>query len=220
MSGRYLQVASQAMARYWGRLLGVTIGFTVVYYTLLLLFTMVRFGEIPNYVEFYDIFHIYAQIWAGTPSIVDMLPIVVAEPWFETGYKNPLYYGVATWSYMLIPPKMLLVLLFGLLLGLFTVLLAYARSLGCAPRDTRKLVAGAGFGSTMIALTSATLTWVVCCATPSWVVALSMLGMSASLALFIEPLGQVMTLAGLGIMAVIILKQLKSLVARTLPLGV
>lgn len=213
----YLALAGEVIRLYPGRLLGIALGFTVTYYALVMVFTIVRFGEIPNYVEFYNIFHVYREIWDGTPSLLDMIPIAADEAWFETGYKNPLYYGVATWSYMLIPPKMLLVFVFGLLLGLFNALLAYSRSLGCDMQHKRGLLAGAGFGSTMIALTNITLTWVVCCATPTWVVALTMLGMSASLSLLLQPLGNVMTLLGLGVMALVILKQLKSLAMRTVP---
>lgn len=211
MNTVYLSLIGRAARAHWKLVLGVCLGFTVSYYALLLVFTMVRFGEIPNYVEFHDVFHIYGLIWQGTPSVMDMLPIIKDEAWFETGYKNPNYYGVATWSYMLIPPKMLLVALFGLLLGLFLALMVHARRCGCALRNPKQLYTGAGVGSVLIALTSATLTWVVCCATPSWVVALAMLGMSVSLSLFLEPLGMVMSVAGIGVMLLIIWRQLSAL---------
>ena len=38
--------------------------------------------------------------------------------------------------------------------------------------------------------------WVVCCATPTWVVSLAMMGMSASLALWLEPLVIFITITG------------------------
>lgn len=211
MSTGRLPLMGRAVAAHWKLVAGVCLGFTVGYYALLLVFTMLRFGEIPNYVEFYDVFHVYHLIWQGTPSVIDMLPIIKDEAWFETGYKNPNYYGVATWSYMLIPPKMLLVALFGLLLGIFLALLFYARRRGCAMKNQKTFFTGAGLGSAMIALTSTTLTWVVCCATPSWVVALTMLGMSASLSLLLEPLGTVMSVAGVGVMLLIIWRQLNTL---------
>ena len=53
--------------------------------------------------------------------------------------------------------------------------------------DRRALI-GAGGGAALVGVSSATLSWVVCCATPTWVVSLAMLGMSASLALWLEPL--------------------------------
>jgi len=50
-------------------------------------------------------------------------------------------------------------------------------------------------------MSSATLSWVVCCATPTWVVSLAMLGMSASLALWLEPLGDFITISGFLLLA-------------------
>lgn len=216
MTTPYLTLTGRALRAHWLRFLGVGVGFFVMYYVALLLLTMLRFGEIPNYVEFYDIFAIYGLIWEGTPSVSDMIPIMLDEAWVETGYKNPDYYGVATWSYMLIPPKMLLVLSMGVLLGLFVVFNVYRRETGaCAVPipllGDRGLVAATGVSSSFIALTSATLTWVVCCATPSWSVALAMLGMSATLALWLEPIGNVLTVAGFVLMLAVIFVQLRSL---------
>jgi len=208
----YIRLTISLIRRNWLLFLLISIGFPLFYYLVLLLLTMWRFGEIPNYVEVYNIFHVYKQIFDGTPSLTDALVILKDEAWIETGYKNPEYYGVATWSYMLIPPKMLLVFLMGMLLGLFAVLTVSSRKMACQLKSEKKLVAAAGLGSTFVCLTSATLTWVVCCATPSWVVALSMLGMSSSLALWLEPMGKVMTMLGIGIMLVIIIYQLRNLV--------
>ena len=208
----YIRLTISLIRRHWLLFMLVSVGFPVYYYLALLLLTMWRFGEIPNYVEVYNIFHVYKQIFDGTPSLTDALMILKDEAWIETGYKNPEYYGVATWSYMLIPPKMLLVFLMGMLLGLFAVLTVSSRKMACQLKSEKKLVAAAGLGSTFVCLTSATLTWVVCCATPSWVVALSMLGMSSSLALWLEPMGKVMTMLGIGIMLVIIIYQLRNLV--------
>ena len=208
----YIRLTISLIRRNWLLFLLISIGFPLFYYLVLLLLTMWRFGEIPNYVEVYNIFHVYKQIFDGTPSLTDALVILKDEAWIETGYKNPEYYGVATWSYMLIPLKMLLVFLMGMLLGLFAVLTVSSRKMACQLKSEKKLVAAAGLGSTFVCLTSATLTWVVCCATPSWVVALSMLGMSSSLALWLEPMGKVMTMLGIGIMLVIIIYQLRNLV--------
>jgi len=217
----YLKLILNAIKDHLRLFMLVSLGFFVLYYSGLLLLTMIRFGEIPNYVEFYDIFKIYSLIYEGTPSFIDAIPIFIDEAWFETGYKNPNYYGVATWSFMLIPPKMLLVLLMGILLGVFLVLVKYSRAGQCELKADKKLFAAAGMGSVFISLTSATLTWVVCCATPSWVVALAMLGMSASLALWLEPLGNILSISGLilmfwiiGIQVRRIMKSLNSPVAQ------
>lgn len=207
----YFKLLIKASKQHWGVLLLISIGFVIIYYTGLLLLTMLRFEEVPNYVVFYDVFHVYGLIFEGTPSMMDAIPILIDEAWFETGYKNPEYYGVATWSFMLIPPKMILVFLMGILLGLFTVLVMYGRNQSCQLEADKRLYAVAGVSSVFISLTSATLTWVVCCATPSWVVALAMLGMSASLALWLEPLGNVLTITGLVLMMWIIYFQLRTL---------
>ncbi len=205
----YLKLAIYVSRYHWKLVMLSSVGFMVLYYAGLLLLTMLRFGEIPNYVVFHPVIEVYGLILTGTPSLSDAIPILIDEPWFETGYKNPAYYGVATWSFMLIPPKMLLVFFMGLLLGVFTATILYAKNQNCQIRTDKRLLATAGVSSTFISLTSATLTWVVCCATPSWSVALAMLGMSASLALWMEPLGNVLTTTALLLMLVVIYFQLK-----------
>lgn len=213
-----LKIMREAVAAHYAKFIFISLGFFVLYYVVLLLATMLRFGEIPNYIEVYNIFEIYQLIFQGTPSLTDAIPIMLEEAWIETGYKNPLYYGVATWSYMLIPPKMLLVLFMSMLLGLFIVLSLYKKNYACLhpsktadiKRSGKGLYLMAGIGSSMVALTSATLTWVVCCATPSWVVALAMLGMSASLALWLEPIGSILTVGGMALLVVIVILQVKA----------
>lgn len=208
---KYYSLIAIVSKQHWRVLMLTSVGFVVFYYSGLLLLTMFRFGEIPNYVVFHDVFHVYGLIFQGTPSLQDIIPILIDEAWFETGYKNPDYYGIATWSFMLIPPKMLLVFLMGILLGIFAALVVYGRNCSCRLQTDKRLYAAAGMSSVLISLTSATLTWVVCCATPSWVVALAMLGMSASLALWLEPLGNFLTISALFLMVWIIVHQLKSL---------
>jgi hypothetical protein len=205
----------QAIKQQWGLWLLLTVGFIVLYYGGLLLVTMIRFHEIPNYVEVYDIAQVYQQIFEGTPSLKDALGILVDEAWIETGYKNPDYYGIATWSYMLIPPKMLLLVIMAALVATFIVLSVYSRKNACPIKNRGKLYALAGIGSGFVGMTSATLTWVVCCATPSWIVGLAMLGMSSSLALWMEPFGLVLKVLGLGLVFFIIVLQLKSIAAKT-----
>lgn len=212
----YATLMRQTIARYRGRWLAISVGFVVLYYLGLLLFTMARFWEIPNYVEFHDILGTYKLIWDGTPAWSDAWPILMDEAWFEAGYKNPHYYGIATWSYMLIPPKMFLVFVSGALLATAMVLMAAGKEAAC-PIAPARVYAAAGAGSALVGLTSATLTWVVCCAAPSWVVALAMLGMSVSLALWLEPLGNILMMLGLLLMAGIIVLQLRNLATASKP---
>ena len=204
------KVVKQALYREWRVLSLVAVSFVALYYLFILIATMLRFGEIPNYLTVHDVLHNYYLILTGTPSLVDAIPILFDEPWLETGYKNPLYYGVATWSYMLIPLKMIPIIVIGLLLGVFAALSSYSKSLYCQLPAKRSFTL-AGIGTGMVGLTSVTLTWVVCCATPSWVVALSMLGMSASLALWIEPAGKLLTFSGMLVMLWVVLQQARRL---------
>ena len=210
MAATDIRIVRQALSDKWQLLAGVTFGFVFVYYLLILLATMLRFGEIPNYLTVHDVLHNYYLILTGTPSFIDAIPIFFEEPWLETGYKNPLYYGVATWSYMLIPLKMLPIMLIGFLLGVFAALSSYAKTLSCQLPAKRNFTL-AGIGSGLVGLTSITLTWVVCCATPSWVVALAMLGMSASLALLIEPIGKLLTVSGMLLMLWVVVQQARRL---------
>jgi len=203
-------VAKQALFNKWRLLLAVNVGFVVAYYLLILLATMIRFAEIPNYLTVHDVLHNYYLVLTGTPSLVDAIPILFDEPWLEVGYKNPMYYGVATWSYMLIPLKMLPIILIGFLLGIFGALASFTKSHYCRLPDTQSYTL-AGIGSSLVGLTSVTLTWVVCCATPSWVVALAMLGMSASLALWIEPIGKLLTFSGMLLMVWVVMQQVRRL---------
>ncbi len=60
----------------------------------------------------------------------------------------------------------------------------------------------AGGGAALVGFSSASLSWVVCCAAPTWVVSLAMLGMSVSLAFWLEPFGHVITGSGFGLLLV------------------
>lgn len=206
----------RAVAAHWRRWLAVSVAFFVLYYAGLLLLTILRFREIPNYVEVYDVLGSYRLILHGTPAWADAWRILVDEPMLELGFKDPHYYGVATWSYMLIPPKMAAVLLAGALLAT-VVVLGHALKLASCPRSRRPSYAVAGVASGFIGLTSATLTWVACCATPSWVVGLTMLGMSSSLALWLEPLGTVLAVIGFTLLLGLVAWQLRRLVRATAP---
>lgn len=208
---RYTTITLQAIRQKWLAWWLTTVGLVAFYYAGLLLVTMIRFHEIPNYVEVYDIGQVYRQIFEGTPSWKDAFLISLDEAWIETGYKNPDYYGIATWSYMLIPPKMLMVLIMAALMATFLVLRNYSRKLACPVKNPGRLDAAAGVGSGLVGLSSATLTWVVCCATPSWIVGLAMLGLSSSIALWLEPFGKLLSVAGIALVFWIIVLQLKNI---------
>jgi hypothetical protein len=49
--------------------------------------------------------------------------------------------------------------------------------------------AAGGLGAFLVGVASITLSWVVCCATPNWVVGLAILGVSVSTSLWMEQFG-------------------------------
>jgi hypothetical protein len=53
-----------------------------------------------------------------------------------------------------------------------------------------------------VALTSITMSWVVCCATPTWVVGLAIMGLGVSTSLWLEPLGTWLSYAGFAALLV------------------
>jgi len=215
-AAHYAGTLGRAVAARWRRWLAISVAFFVLYYLGLLLLTVLRFRQLPNYVETYDVVGSYRMILRGTPAWSDAWRILLDEPLFETGFKDPHYYGVATWSYLLIPPKMALVALAGALLATAVVLTTALKEASC-PVARRPAYVVAGVGSSFIGLTSATLTWVVCCATPSWVVGLTMLGMSSSLALWLDPLGTVLAVVGFSLLSGLVLWRLRLLAAASAP---
>ena len=207
---KQLYATYQIIKLYRWRWLAMAIGFTLLYYSMVLVFTMIRFQEIPNYVTFENVFHVYYMILAHTPSLSDAIPIMANEAFFETGFKDPNYYGVATWSYMLIPPKVLLVLFMAMLLTTYLFLKSQTRRacrLNSPAVPSSKLTTTAGLGTALVSLTNVSLSWVVCCATPNWSVALTMLGLSSSISLWLNPYGVYMTLIGMGLMLVAVFSQ-------------
>jgi hypothetical protein len=184
---------------------GLAIGFIAGYHALLLGLMIARFGHWPNFAKSYDVAETYRLIIAGTPSWSDALAIMLDQPWFDIGYLSPQWH-IAEWSLMILPPQFALVTLLGLLVATFVVLRVAARHAPCAPAAQRSppsklLAAIALLGVGLTGTTSATLFWVVCCATPTWAVALAMLGMSSSLAFLIEPAGSALAASGLSLLS-------------------
>ena len=194
---------------------GLALGFIAGYHLLLLGLMVVRFGHWPNFIKSYNVVAAYRQIIAGTPSWSDAFAIMLDEPWFDIGYLSPQWH-IAEWSLMILPPQFALMTLLGLLVATFVVLLVAARRAPCtvAPH-VWSLAAALGAGLT--GMTSATLFWVVCCATPTWVVGLAMLGMSTSLAFVIEPAGFWLAASGLALLTWAIATQLRRLVVASVP---
>lgn len=158
----------------------------LIYYPALLISLIIKFQNLPNYVEFYNWPENVIRIWQSTPSWQDALLIIREEWLFEIGYMNYDFgHGISEWSLVLPPTKLLIVIILGALIASYITLKDAQKS------SSKKMIAGtcSSMGTSCVALSSVSLSWVVCCSTPTWVVGLSILGLNASTALWLEPLG-------------------------------
>ncbi|MBX2806191.1 MAG: hypothetical protein KTR19_09480 [Hyphomicrobiales bacterium] len=190
-----------AIAARWGVWLGISLGWLVVYYSGLLVALVVQFGDWPNYVTYFNWPENVAHIFRSTPSLTDAIAISREEWLVEIGYLNTDFgMGISEWSLTLVPEKMLMMLIMGMLLATIWALNA-ARTRVCSFSEGGTTVTAAGAGAGFVALTGATMTWVVCCATPSWIVGLTMLGMSVAMADWLEPVGIWLNVMGFALLA-------------------
>ena len=195
-----------AIAPRFYRWLAIAVAFFALYYVLLLLSLVVRFGEWPNYVTFYNWPENVARIFASTPSWNDALEISRGEWLLEVGYINYQFgHGISEWSMTLLPPRMAVIFLLGLLIASIWAMASISGS-ACPDRTSRGAAAlGTGAGALFVGFTNITATWVVCCASPSWIVGLSMLGLGVSTANLIEPIGPWLSFAGFAMLFAILL---------------
>ncbi|MEM7747321.1 MAG: hypothetical protein AAF346_03655 [Pseudomonadota bacterium] len=194
--------------------LWITFGFAMLYYSVLMITMIVRFGNWPNYVTGYDWFGNVARIIQSTPSYVDMLPIIRDEWLLEIGYMNMSFgHGISEWSLNLIPAKMLLIIFLGSLIATVWALAQTQRQV-CTRSELGVTAAGSSAGATLVALTGATMSWVVCCATPSWIVGLAMMGMGVATANWLEPAGTWVGAAGFAFLAATLWWQIHSIAQR------
>jgi len=174
-------------------------GFILVYYAGLLVTMVVRFGNFPNYVTFYNWPANVWRILEGTPSLTDAVNIISEEWLLEAGYMTYDYgNGISVWALTIMPPKLALIVLVAALAASIVVLLMPPKAAAACPAAASRAgaIATATGGASLVGLSCATLSWVVCCATPTWVVSLAMMGMSVSLALWLQPFGDALTIAG------------------------
>lgn len=183
----------------WRRLVLWGVAFAVGAQIFMLIALMIRFQDFPNYIDFYDWFGNVAWIIESTPSWKDIPPIVTEEWLIEIGFMNYDYgLGISEWSLNVVPVRMVVLFGLGALVGLCMTL---ARSDTCSIEQKRGLTAATGLGTVLVAMTNATMSWVVCCAAPSWVVGLAMLGLGVNASLAIEGLGSIFAGAGFAILA-------------------
>jgi len=203
-----LQREVRGSARLW---LLVAIGFFVGFQLLQLALLIGRFQVFPNYLIVHDWFANIARIVRMTPSVGDMIPIMLDEWLVEVGSINYSFgRGVAEWSFVLIPGKAVIVLGIAALVATNFVLLRAAwRTCGIFARLGSSAATGAG--AIVAGAAATTITWVVCCAAPTWVVGFAVLGVGVTTALALQPFGGWLLLLGLSTLvmsAILLLRQL------------
>jgi len=181
----------------------ITLLLPVIYYTMLMASLVIRFGNLPNYITFYDWGRNVMRILESTPSLNDSISIIKDEWLLEIGYMNYDFgTGISEWSLFIVPVKVIIVTVLGALVATNFLLLRSPRvcpkdiSIQASTLQTRASGTATGLGAALVATASVSLSWVVCCSTPTWVVGLSMLGLGASTALWLEPLGSWLNAAG------------------------
>ncbi len=164
-------------------------GLCVAYYVLMLLALIIRFQALPNYINVFDWFENVAWILESTPSLKDALLIIREEWWLEIGFMNYDFgMGISEWSMFVSPWKMLSVAAFSaLLVSYFLALKTYSDV--CPTGNSLASKMSTGIGGLFFGFTSLTMSWVVCCATPTWIVGLAIMGLGVSTSLAIEPIG-------------------------------
>ncbi|KMK66306.1 hypothetical protein [Puniceibacterium sp. IMCC21224] len=193
-----LSVIAEVVRRDWSRLLLWGLVFALLSQVVMLIGLIARFGALPNYVTFYDWIGNVAWIVESTPSWSDIPPIIADEWLIEVGYMNYDYgTGISEWSLNVLPSR--LMVLFGLG-ALISLCLRLARHGGCSVNARRSATVATGAGTVLVAMTNATMSWVVCCATPTWVVGLSMMGLGVSTSLALERLGPIFAFVGFGLL--------------------
>lgn len=185
----------------WSLLLWACL-FAVAFQLMQLLMLMLRFGAVPNYAETYDWFSNVGVIIASTPSYSDMIPIVMEEWWIEIGFMNYDYgNGISEWSLNVMPSRLLILSFVGLMIGVFIRL---RQQSSCRGAINSAATASVGLGGLFVGMTTVAMSWVVCCAAPSWVVGLAMLGLSVSASLALEDLGPTLFFTGISLLALAI----------------
>tara|TARA_R110002072_G_scaffold38973_1_gene112456 strand:- start:279 stop:977 length:699 start_codon:yes stop_codon:yes gene_type:complete len=185
--------AAAARPRLW---LGIALGFPLAYYALMFAALVIRFQAWPNYAVTYDWLGNVAEIIRATPAVTDMGPIIAQEWLFEIGRMNYDFgNGISEWSLNINPAKVLVVCVLGALIATLTALIL-TRGAHCSAARLNGAGAAGGLGAVLVAMTNVTLAWVVCCATPSWVVGLAILGLGVSTSLWLEQFGWWIEYAG------------------------
>lgn len=196
----------------WRFFLLAALGMAAAQYLIQLVALMVRFQALLNYAVLYDWPGAIATIWRSTPSLSDIVSIAAEEWLFEVGYMNYDFgRGISEWSLVLKPQQSFTMLVVGYLTALGASLL---RGAGCSLPQRSFAAATTGIGSFLLAAANITMTWVVCCSSPTWIVGLAMLGLSVSTSFMLEPLGVWLQAGGLLLLVSAVLVAAHSGAAR------
>jgi hypothetical protein len=194
--------------------LALVVGVFAAFHLAQIALLVVRFQTFPNYLTVHDWLGNAARIIRRTPSVIDKVSIILDEWWIEIGSMNFDYgHGVSEWSFVLVPSKAAVLLVVALLLATNVVLLRAVRdSCPLAVRVGSSAVAG---GATVLAgLSTMSITWVVCCAAPTWVVGLAVAGVSVATAFAVAPIGGWLTLFGIASLIALAFALVSSLTER------
>ena len=184
-----------------GLWLALAAGFFIAFELFQLALLVLRFQTFPNYLTAYDWPGNIARIVRMTPSVVDMVSIALDEWLIEIGSMDFAYgHGIAEWSFVLVPAKAAVALVVALLLATNVVLLRALRNACPLPARLGASIIAAG-GALIAGAATMTMTWVVCCAAPSWVVGLAVLGLGVATAFALQPIGGWLSLAGILLLA-------------------
>lgn len=183
----------------WRQMVAFGLIFALLFQVIMMIALIVRFQALPNYVTFYDWIGSAAHIINSTPSWSDVWPIIWEEWLIEIGFMNYDYgMGISEWSLNVVPSRLLVLVILGAAISLCLSLLKRDT---CSAGTATTLRASTGLGALLVAMTNATMSWVVCCAAPSWVVGLAMLGLGVSTSLALETMGPILTWGGFGLLA-------------------
>lgn len=108
--------------------------------------------------------------------------------------------GISEWSLNINPVKVAVVVVLAALIATVAALILHRRT-QCSGKVLNGAGAAGGLGALLVGMTNVTLAWVVCCATPSWVVGLAILGLGVSTSLWLEQFGWWIEYAGFAALA-------------------
>lgn len=189
-----LQRELRAGAGLW---LALVAGFFAASQLLQLALLMLRFQEFPNYMTVHDWPGNIARIVRMTSSVTDMVSIALDEWLIEIGSMNFAYgHGVSEWSFVVVPAKAAVMLTIAALLATNIVLLRSVRRT-CPLSERLAASFATTSGALMAGLSAMTITWVVCCAAPTWVVGLAIMGVSVTTAFELQAIGGWLSLLGI-----------------------